>query len=480
MSLGNRGMSSMEGRLLLGIYPPGLLWTQFVLSPEIDQDQSIPDQTKQSLRDQLSMRELGLVAMLESSGLRNNHNVRQSAFRSQKRMALTQILITGETLEQLTDDWRMKVFARDQYVTRRTTSGDVVYHIIVESIDPLTLTEDQLSKSGLNVAELNTKRSFERMVDLYTLIEWNPVTKKWVICQEINGKEINQLDEEVSSYFCTPYSLSPKANYGRGFVERNRGDLSSYNELRERLLDFAVLGSKLLYVKDQSSNLTANDLNKRTGSLLVDQVVNGQVTKIAMLQSNKLGDFKVVESVTESIRKELAKSMLIESEVTPSGERVTAFQVNRVVQELQGALGGVYAAIAESQQLPLTRRGVWLAERDGIFAKLSPKVYQTRAVTGIGALSRAAKSQDITAFVGGIAQLGPEAMRRIDLGVLIRTLARYGGINEPGLVKNEETIRKEMQEAMRQQMAAKAIDVGGNAIEQNLADRSKQQFQSAG
>ena len=482
-SLGARGMANMEGRMLLALYPPGQLWVQLGLAPKIDLDPGVPSKTKQMIRDGLSMRELALVALLESSGLRSDDggsNVRQQAFRSQKRTAITQILITGETLEHLTDDFRLKVFARDQYVTRRTSSGDVLYHIVRESIDPLTLSEDQLAKAKLSKVELQKKKSFERFVDIFTFIEWQPLTRKWTLCQELAGHEVNELDEDVPSYFCTPFSLSPKANYGRGFVEKNRGDLHTYNELRERILDFSVLASKLLYIKDPSSRLTAADLAKPTGSAIVDQVVNGMATKIAMLQSNKLSDFKIVETVTESVRKELAKSMLIESEVTPQGERVTATQVNRVVQELQGALGGPYAAIAESQQIPLARRGLWQAEQQGILPKLNAKVYQMRATTGIGALGRAAKAQDVTAFVQTIAQMGPEALARINIDILIRTIARYQGINEPGLIKSEDDIRKEMQAAMQQQAAAKAIDVGGNAIEQNLADQSKKSLQLAG
>ena len=66
-----------------------------------------------------------------------------------------------------------------------------------------------------------------------------------------------------------------------------------------------------------------------------------------------------------------------------------------------------------------------------------------------------------------MAQMGPEAMAKVNQDVLIDLLLRQAGVYEPGLIKSPEQVAEEqqaaMQAAMAQQVSAKAVDVIGNA-----------------
>ncbi len=463
-SEGSRGVTNLEGKMLLALYPPGRPYFELALPENIRYAPEVSDEFKQQLEQQLFVRGLLLMSLLESANLKSGGNARVMGFRTAQRAALSQILITGETLQQFTDDYRLKVFRRDRYVTKRDSCGDVLYHVIEEEIDPLTLTPKQFEKSKLDPA-IKDKEVSERMQKIYTCPEWQPQTKVWKICQEVNGQEINESQEECTPYFSTPFELIPGEDYGRGFVEQNRGDLRSLNSCSEKLLEFAATAAKHLWVKDYGCQTRDTDLAKPSGSVFRARVSGGQVQDIALLRADKLSDFRVVYDTAERLRKSLGAAMLIASEVAPKGERVTAYAWSKVVEELEGALGGVYAPIADQMQLPLLRRLNYQAERDRLTPKLNPKAYQLRALTGLAALARASRGQDMLTFAQVAQTMGDVALAKLDVGVLMDNFARFQNLDEPGLVKSEAQRREEQaaaeQAAARQLATAKAIDVAG-------------------
>jgi hypothetical protein len=165
--------------------------------------------------------------------------------------------------------------------------------------------------------------------------------------------------------------------------------------------------------------------------------------------------------------------MLMEGENQPRGDRVTAYQVQRVAMELEGALGGVYAPIADSMQVPLIERLLYQLRRDGELPELPQESVEIEAVTGISALSREDDQGKLLQLMQVLAQLGPDSMSRLDMSVLLDLLMRQSGIYEPGLVKSQEDIDAERDAAMQQQqqmsMQDKMMDAAGPAIQQGIA-----------
>jgi hypothetical protein len=466
-SLAARGITNLEGRLLLALYPPGRPFFALRMASQLEYDETVDPAAKQQIEQALFLQEMTMQATLESAytGSRGG-NRRRSGFRSRKRQALTQLLVTGDVLEQLTDDYRIKVFRRDQYCTKRDSSGDVLCHAIVEQIDPMTLTDAELEACDMRREDIAGKYPSDRLEDIHTLCEWNPVTQRWVIEQEIHGHVIRMSEDAVSPYMATAYELAPGESYGRGLVELNLGDIRSMNELTMSILDFSATASKQLFCVDYNSQVRPQDLAQPTGSVIQARVQSGQVTDVSLLRADKLADFQVTANTRDSIRKDLATVMLMESEATPQGERVTAFQVQRVASELEGALGGVFAPIADSQQVPLVERLMFQMKRDRILPAIPDDTVEIETLTGIAALSREADSGRMMQVLQMMTQLGPEVMQRVDTTVLVDLLMRQAGVYEPGLLKSPEQLQQEQQAAMQQQMAqqaaGKAVDVIGN------------------
>ena len=468
---GSRGVTNLSGKMLLALFPPGEPFARLTPIPEVQYDPRVDARLMQHLLDDLSMRDAQIQAQIESCTL-DGKSRQRATFRSRKRAAIEQLLITGDVLEQFTDDYRLKVFRRDRYVTKRDSCGDVLYHIIRETVDPLALTPRQRELAQFKEG-FEGKPVCERMQDLYTLVEWNPLTRVWVITQEVNDHAVNESQEEVTPFFSTPFDLVDGEDSGRGFIEANLGDLGSLDELCRRLLDFAEMSSKMYPFIDGSSQLREQDFEKPTGSVMRGSVRGGQVDDVAFLKVDKLGDFNVCYQSTERIGKKIGAVMLMESETAPQGEAGRhAYAWQTVVGELNGALGGLYAPIADEQQVPLLRRVYYQMERDLKFTSRLPKqLVNISALTGFAAVSRSMDAQKIEKIAAVAAQLVPpgSGANPIDAGVAIEELVRLYNVRAPGLVKSPEQLQAETQQAIAAQTqlagAQKALDTAGNIVQ---------------
>jgi hypothetical protein len=478
-SEGARGLTNLEGRMLLALYPPDTPWFHLDLAPDVRYDPAADPESLQDMLGTLFLHELQVQATLEAQDLDADHYRVRSGFRSQKRKALSQIICTGETLEQLTDDFRVKVYGRAQYVTCRDGEGAVLYHIVVEEIDPLSLDPDMLAKAELPAKFRDTECGpAERMMKLYTMIEWQPQTNMWLIQQELNKRIIERSEEPISPFFCTTFDLAPgEEDYARGFIEMNLGDLRSHNELEQKLLDFAALHSKQLIAKDYSSLVRDTDLAKDSGSIMQARVNGGEVQDVAIFGPSNAANFEVVYQTSQAKKKSLAAAMLLESAIQPQKERVTALQVQRIAMELEGALGGFYTPIADDQQGPLVRRTIWQLQQKNLLPKLPEKAVQLKLLTGIAAISREASAGKLMELMQVLAPLGPDALRRLNIPAFVKVYMRYRGIHEPNVIKTEEQVAKEVQQAIQANLAQaageKAIDTIGNVAEQQAAPQGQ-------
>lgn len=468
-SIGPLGFTVLEGKTLLALFPPDQPYFELVMEGSIQFSDKVDAETKQKISNALFLRQLLIQSMLETAAIGGANNRRPQGFRTGQRMAISQALITGDSLQQVMDDYRIKTFRRDQYVTGRDSTGDVLYHIVREKIDPLGLNESQFAKTELNKDELAKKNVRNRMQDLFTLCEWDPEKKAWIIKQEMNDRIILTSEEEISPFISTPFDLVLGENYGRGYAELNRGALRTADSLSERLLDFAALCSKQHPVIDHSETTKETDLIAPSGTPFRTTVDGGVATKMGWFGPNKIADFTVCEKALARVEQQLAKAFLLESDATPKGDRVTALQVARVAQELDTTMGGLYSPLADYMQTPLVRRVNYMLERDLLAAKLPKGSYQIGLLTGIAALGRAAAAQRILSFTQVVAGLGPAAVQRLNLSVLVDVFARYSSIYQPGLIKSKEELEREVAEAINAQtkLAAgqKAVDVVGNIAE---------------
>jgi hypothetical protein len=474
-STGSRGINNMVGKMLMALWPPGVQWYKFEPMPALKfqatEIAGTPDAGIAQLENIMFGWSLIIQAHLDTASLDFDRHKRNSRFRTAKRESLEQLLITGDSLQFMDDDFRLRTFNRNMYVTQRDSCKEVLYHAVRECIDPLGLDEKIREKAKLEGLAQEEDPS-KRLTEMFTRIMWQPLSEKWKIEQEMNGYIINTSEEPVTPFFSTSFNLMCGEHYGRGFIEDIEGDLNAHNELRERLLDFAAIASKKHPVFDQNSVMSPEDIEQPSGTALIGRVRNGHVEDMAWTGVDKLSDFSVVTNVDDRIAADLHKSMLMESDIQPQKDRVTAEQVQRIAAELEGSLGGLYAPIAESEQEPVLRRTFHVLQKSNVLPTMKNKnMVKGRALTGIEALSREISSSRLLRFVQIISSL-PEGQRYLRMPVLINLLQRQNGIYENGLIKSAEEIAQEDQNAMQQQLAMsageKAVDTAGNVVENQL------------
>lgn len=484
-SLGAYGINNLEGELVAGLWPPLLPWFRFQPSSKIRFGGVMsPDQLAAAYQE-LWMRELQIQAVLESAGSRTKVRSSQSGFRAQKRKSISQLLITGDTLERMGDDYQIRVYRRDNYTTRRDHEGNVIFHMTHEILDPLTLTDRQIAAVGLKKDDLEGAHEGapERCLPLITRVEWHPQTMRWVIEQECNDKIIplgslgNERDmaseEPISPYFSTPYDLSGSgSHYGRGFVEINcLADLRSLDSLTRNQLEWAGLASKAMPCIEESSTLTAEDLAQPGGYILRTRMnESGKPRDVGFLAVDKLQDFRMVEEVVSRIEARLSKVLLIASGSVRSSERTTAYEVQATtIRELDKSTSGMLPSIQDHQQLTLIDRTMYQLIRDGSMKKFEDGTVDLEILTGLAALVKSAKVQDLMSIATVAKDLGPDGLAKINTGALIDTLLRYMNLYEPNVVNTDEQVaaaRARLQAEATQQIAAQqTIQTAGALVE---------------
>lgn len=473
-SLGANAVGTIVGKILLGVFPPDRPWIQQIIAPQYEYDPNIDPARLQAVKQQLFLQDLTILALLETPTGGANKPL---GFHNSNRQAFEQIVATGDTLERIDDEFQVTVFDRPSYVTKRYADTSVAYHVTCEHIDPLGLKPEQLAKANVLRSDLEGKTYAERCGQLYTMVEWQPETKKWVVRQEFKDVEINQFDEGISRYISTPFNLAPGHNYGRGLVEANMGDLGTFDSLRARLLDYAVLASKLLTVLDKGSIIREKDLAKPSGSIIRGEVEGGKVMKAGMMVVDKLADISGVIKVMEDTKGSLGQSFLMDSASVRDSERTTLGEIEQVtIQELQGRLGGVYAPIQGRQQIPKFERAKALAAAKGLIKKLPDNIVKTRVLSGIAALVAQSQAGRLVSFVEIAKNMGEQTLARINDDVLLDVLARYQGVAEPGLIKSTAQRDAEIQKALQVQAQQAAIEQGaktaGAVVENEMASRS--------
>ena len=195
-------------------------------------------------------------------------------------------------------------------------------------------------------------------------------------------------------------------------------------------------------------------------------IVAGNAADVEALQTAKQGDFSTALQTMQIIEKRLTYSFLLSEATRRDAERVTAEEIRLIAGQLEEALGGIYSQLSQELQLPLVRRVLALMENAGALPAMPANLVKPQVTTGLEAIARGNEKARLTNFMQVIAAtLGPEQMMQyINPSELIRRYAAADSIETAGLVKTEQELQAEQQEAqelaLSQQLTDSAIATG--------------------
>ena len=253
-------------------------------------------------------------------------------------------------------------------------------------------------------------------------------------------------------------------DYGRSYVEEYYGDISSLDALYQALVEGAAACAKLLFMIAPNSTTKADDLAEAPNL----GFVTGSRDDVTTLQAEKYGDFRVAKEMVSELERRLAHAFILNSAVQRDGERVTAEEIRRMVEDLEAALGGVYSLMAVEFQLPYVQVRLKQLEEAGVLPELPKGLVKPAIVTGVEALGRGNDKTKLLELGEAVQRiLGPEALSKlINPTEFLRRLISASGIDEDNLLVSQEELQQGTEQAQVMDMVGKlgpeAIRTMGN------------------
>ena len=454
--IGARGVNNLSSKLLLALLPPNAPFFRLNVDARGLEQEGAPPELITEIESSLQQVEETIM-----------DEINRETYRTALHEALKHLIITGNALIYLPDEGGMRVFHLDRFCIERDPMGNVLYICTKEQLSYMSLSKEMKEIAGNPEGE-----GADDDVNLYTA-----VCRKdngWKVWQEINGNLIPESQGfyplDKNPYIPLRFTRIDGEDYGRGYVEEYLGDLQSLESLQQSLVEGSAAAAKVLFLVNPNGTTRAKTLAEAPNGA----IAQGNAQDVSVLQLQKFNDFRVVQESVQKIEERLGHSFLLTSGVVRQAERVTAEEIRMISQELENAIGGLYSLLSVELQMPMINRRMSIMKSKGKLPKLPKDIVNPVIITGIEALGRGHDLQKLDMFLGGAAQVvGPDAVKQyVSVGEYFKRRATSLGIKTDGLVKTEEQIQQELQQAQMMQMTEKLGPSGIKALsDQSLAQQ---------
>ena len=480
--IGARGVHNLASRLLLALLPPTETFFRFTID-EIE----IAKTEQQMLAAGATQEELGRnKSEFDLALARYERAVLRSIETSNDRVAvhemLLHLIISGNVLMYVSDEG-LKCFHLNRYVCRRDLMGNPIEAIVCEqlSVESLPSNARQLLEEEdgevQGIVDDDVTPEYERVVRLYTHIEWEGKKVKWY--QEIKDQEIpgSRGTASVSESPWLPlrmYRIDGQG-YSPGYVEAACiADLQTAEALSQAIAEGSLVSAQVKHLVKPSGIANPKKLAEAPNGAYLP----GNPDDVFTIQVNKAADLNVAAQGLARIEARLAQAFML-ADVRDS-ERTTAEEVRLQALQIENSLGSIYAILTTEFQQPYLSRKLAILTRRGKLPKLPEGLVQPVVSVGLAAVGRGNDLEKTARFMTILQQsLGPEGIATYVMPAeLIRRLAGAMGMDIIGLVKTEEQLAQEQQAQQQAAMVQQAM-ASGMADPQKLANAAATSQQMA-
>ncbi len=467
-SVGARGVNNLASKLLMLLLPPNVPFFRLMPDNETSQELNNNPQVKAEVESALSKIEREVMDEIEAQA------IRVSVFE-----ALKHLLITGNVLIHLPPTGALKIFPITNYVCRRDPDGKILEIIVKEMVsrEEMGGTTPLESQAAVD-AQLSNSYSNTDAIPLFTKIV--KVEDRYQVYQEIDDvilpDSYGEYPADSLPWMALRMVRVDGEDYGRSFCEEVHGDLKSLEALTQALVEFAAAASKLVFLVRPNATTRKSDLSDANNG----DVVTGDANDVAVLQTNKYNDMRVVLDSVQRIEERLKFVFLLNESIQRKADRVTAEEIRFMAEQLEQSLSGVYSLLSVEFQLPLVSVLIKRMQSKGQIPTLPKGAVRPVIVTGTAALGRGNDLQKLKSFLSDLIQLtgaSPQSIQRINTGDLIKRLATGHGIEVEGLVRSEQEMAQLMQQMQQQQMMQTAMVEG---VKGAAGPAAKQMIESGG
>lgn len=459
--IGARGVNNLASKLLLSLLPPNSPFFRLEVD-DFTVAQLSGDPTKRAkVEEGLNKIERAVQSEIEGSGMR-----------APIFTALKHLIVGGNYLLYLPKDG-IKGYSFDKFVVKRDVFGNVLDIIAKDTVSPLSLSREERrlleTIEGEIDDETNEKEEDDfdedvnETVDVYTRLY--RADNKWKLYQEINGKVVPGSEGtyplDKSPMIVLRWTSIDGEDYGRSYVEEYLGDLISLEGLSKAIVQASAAAAKVVFLLNPNGVTRLKDVTKAESG----DVVIGQRQDIDSLQTDKQADMRIAHEAAKTISDRLSAAFLMNASVQRQAERVTAEEVRFMASELEDALGGVYSILSQEFQLPFVVRVLDRMTKAKRVPTLPKGVVKPVIVTGLEALGRGHDLNKYNMLLKAVQPLGPEVLAKyMNPADYISRVATSLGIDASGLVKTEEQIAQESEQAAQAQQQQMMADMAGKAI----------------
>ena len=478
-SIGARCVNNLASKLMLTLLPPNTPFFRLMVQPK-----AIPEERNPELDSQI---ERGLSRM--------ERMIVDYASTGSDRVviheALKHLIVGGNALLYLppitdSNENNARCYHLGDYVVRRSPGGEVLEIIVHESVTLASLPEglQELIEEEMGKPDKDTESrdvsKIENIVDLYTGVRFDESSQFWKVYQECKGHIIpgseGTYPANASPWIPMRFTRVDGEDYGRSYVEEYYGDISSLDALYQALIESAAGCAKVIFLVNPNGSTRIEDLQECPNL----GFVTGMPDDVATLQLAKYADLQVAQQMIAELERRLSHAFILNSAIQRDGERVTAEEIRRMVEDLEAALGGVYSLMAIEFQLPYVRVRMHQMADAGILPELPEGTVKPAVVTGVEALGRGNDKTKLLEFGTQVANtLGPELLSKlVNPTEYLRRLLAASGIDEAGLLISPEEMMANQEQAQTLGLVEK---LGPEAMRQfgNLAQSNPQQAQEA-
>lgn len=433
--MGARCTNHLASKIVTGILPPGGTFFRMGIVPAA--------LVKAGLTEPPPDIQLGLAAIEKLI----TSEVESRGWRTPSSLSVQLLLVTGNVAERMMPDNSIVPYRLDRYVSVRDAGGKVIEAIFEDPMHPAEIPE-RLKNLAAQALDENATVSL--------LTHYWMEKGKWKTCQEFNGTKVPKSEGEIKGplpFWCVRWNLVPNESYGRGMIEDYHSGFRSLEGYEKSVQDGSALAARhLTFVRPTA---TGANLRRRISSAPSGSVLAGNPEDIGMYQFGNGTGLQIALTSIERIERSLAAAFLLASELRRDAERVTAYELRMLVEELESSLGGTYTLLSSELQQYRLSRLVYQMQQQKALPMLDASLIDSKIVTGVEALGREQDVRRVMSAGEVIQVFGEPAMEYVKFPDLLKTA--FSGLGLPNAVRTDG----EVQQRQEQRAALEAITAGG-------------------
>lgn len=398
-----------------------------------------------------------------------SNNLREISY-----LAMQHLIVVGDVLIVMENDYSFRVIRLDQFVVRRDVNGSVKEFIYLEFISP----SNEEPASAYDFLSGEEKQTGYKTVYIRV---FQTEDEKWKVEKELDGDIIDVGFYDVLPYVILRWASISGEDYGRSHVEDIYSDIRTLESYSRALIQGMAAGSTFFMGVNPAGITEIDDLAGAVNGQWVAAkredvfVISPSETMNPQLQSSS--------SAVDAMRKEVGQGFLLQTAAMPTGDRVTATAVRAVGNELETILGGTFSAIARDFMIPIIKRTIYLMiQNNEIDQRMAQQfdeedgILNIEILTGLQALSRESDITKLLQMGEMVRNLPPEAASSFKWESYARALITAMGFDANNWVRSAEEIKREKMEMakaqqqmeMQKMFAGAAANAMGGAAQQDL------------